>query len=78
MYKYHRELLPYIFDDYFQCVRKVLNHDTRQNYGLYASNMKTDLAGVRHVLGTEELLSGIKYLEYRLTRIPLRLNLKKH
>ena len=39
MYKYHHELLPDIFHDYFQCVR----NNTRQNYGLYASHMKTDL-----------------------------------
>ena len=43
MYKYHHELLPDIFHDYFQCVWNVHNHNTRQNYGLYASHMKTDL-----------------------------------
>ena len=43
MYKYHHQLFPDIFNYYFQCVRNVHNHNTRQNFGLYASHMKTDL-----------------------------------
>ena len=43
MYKYQHELLPDIFHDYFQCVRNVHYHNTRQNYGLYGSHMEKDL-----------------------------------
>ena len=46
MYKYHHELLPDVFHDYFQCVRNVHNHNTRQKFGLYASHMKTDLGQI--------------------------------
>ena len=33
----------FFISDYFQCVRNVHDHNTRQNYGLHASHMKIDL-----------------------------------
>ena len=65
MHKYHHELLPDIFHDYFQCVRKciIITHD--KIMGCMPVTWKR--SWVRHVLGTEDLSSRLRYFEYRLT-----------
>ena len=76
MYKCHHQLLPEIVMIIFNVFEMCIIITPDKIMGCMPVIWKR--TWVKHVLCNEDLSSGIRYLEYRLTRIPLRFHLKKH